>query len=57
LTLICEVFRIARSTVYWARERLDEGKVPVRQKRGPRTDLSDEELLQEIRTVYAHLAW
>jgi transposase InsO family protein len=51
LTLVCEVFRIARSTVYCVRERLDEGEVPVRRKRGPRTDRSDEELLQEIRTV------
>jgi len=52
LTLVCEVFRIARSTVYWTRKRRDgqEG-APVRRKRGPRTELSDEELLEEIRRV------
>jgi putative transposase len=52
LTLVCSVYRLARSTVY---ERAGRGSAGGRQaeprKRGPRTPLSDEALVEEIRTV------
>lgn len=51
LTMVCEVFRIARSTVYWTKSRQEEGPPPTACKRGPRTKLTDEELLVEIKTV------
>ena len=48
LTMICEVWSIARSTVYQAEERgNDESREP--KKRGPKTELSDEALVEEIR--------
>ena len=50
LTMICEVWRVARSTVYAARNG-SKGAGLEPQKRGPKTDLSDEELLEEIREV------
>lgn len=52
LTLICAVWRVARSSVYACRKRLSVGTAerPPR-KRGPKTRLSDAELLEEIRTV------
>jgi len=50
LTLICEVWRVPRSTVYAVRDRgLDEPSPP--QKRGPKTELSDEVLVERIREV------
>ncbi len=50
LTMICEVWSIARSTVYQAEERgNDESREP--KKRGPKTELSDEALVEEIRQV------
>jgi putative transposase len=49
LTLICEVWRVARSTVYAVRRK--PGPVSEPQKRGPKTELSDEELVVQIRTV------
>lgn len=50
LTTICEVWRVPRSTVYAARERgLREPSPP--QKRGPKTELSDEVLVERIREV------
>jgi putative transposase len=52
LTMVCSVYRLARSTVY---ERAGRGRAGGRQaeprKRGPRTPLSDEALVEEIRTV------
>ena len=44
LTMICEVWQVARSTVYavWARGRGSESLEPKR--RGPKTTLTDEEL-------------
>jgi hypothetical protein len=48
--MICEVWRVARSTVYAARNG-SEGTVLKPQKRGPKTDFSDEELLVKIRKV------
>jgi transposase InsO family protein len=49
--MICEVWRVSRSTAYAEkdRQRLTE-PLEVR-KRGPKTELSDEELLEEIREV------
>ena len=49
LTMICEVWRVARSTVYALRRR--HGPVLEPQKRGPKTELSDEELVVQIRAV------
>ena len=54
LTMVCETWRIARSSVYALRARLDGPLDPDRRqpgKRGPKTAQSDEELLAEIRTV------
>lgn len=50
LTMVCEVWGIARSTVYGAQ---DESEVEVMEpkKRGPKTELNDEELVKEIREV------
>jgi transposase InsO family protein len=48
--LVCEVYRIARSSVYAALGGREDAAVILR-KRGPRTLWSDEELVQEIRTV------
>ena len=52
-TMVCETWRVARSSVYALRARLGEpltsdGRHPG--KRGPKTALSDEELVEEIRT-------
>ena len=52
LTMICEVWRVPRSTVYAARDRSIEERPELR-KRGPKTKLSDEELLEKIREVLA----
>ena len=51
LTMICDVWRVARSTVYAARGGSGTSPRPEPQKRGPKTKLSDEELLVEIREV------
>ena len=54
LTMVCETWRVARSSVYALRARLGDPLQADRrqlEKRGPKTALSDEELLQEIRTV------
>ncbi len=50
LTLICAVWRVARSSVY-ACQAPDEVASPPVQKRGPKTTLSDPELVEEIRRV------
>ena len=52
LTMVCESWRVARSSVYALRAQL--GGVPESDrrrpgKRGPKTELSDEELVAEIR--------
>ena len=52
--MVCETWRVARSSVYALRARLGGPlKSDRRQpgKRGPKTALRDDELLQEIRTV------
>lgn len=56
LTLICSVWRVARSSVYASagREALAgdrSAEEPAAVKRGPKTSLSDAELVEEIRSV------
>jgi len=51
LTMICEVWRVSRSTVYTAEARRTRPELPEPKKRGPKTNLSDEELVAEIRQV------
>ena len=54
VTMVCEIWRVARSSVYALRAQQGGPVTPDRRqpgKRGPKTALSDEELLQEIRTV------
>ena len=49
LTLVCAVWRVPRSSVYALRHSVAGGRKPG--KRGPRTELSDGELVAEIRLV------
>ena len=52
--MVCETWRVARSSVYALRGGRGERPESDRRqpgKRGPKTALSDEELLQEIRAV------
>ena len=52
--MVCETWRVARSSVYAVRARLGGSPVADRRepgKRGPKTALSDEEMVEEIRTV------
>ncbi len=54
MTMVCETWRVARSSVYALREQQGGPVTSDRRqpgKRGPKTALSDEELLREIRTV------
>ena len=51
LTMICEVWRAGRSTVYATRDREESDGPAGLKKRGPKTKLSDEELVEEIRQV------
>ena len=51
LTMICEVWEVARSTVYSARNRTGDTEPARPQKRGPKTKISDDELVLEIRKV------
>ena len=54
LTMVCETWRVARSSVYALRVQQGGPLTSDRQqsgKRGPKTALSDEELVGEIRTV------
>ena len=51
MTMICQVWQVARSTVYAARKRSGAAQPLEPQKRGPKTRVSDEELLAEIRQV------
>lgn len=52
LRMICEVWRVSRSSVYLARGR-DMSEAPEPQKRGPKTKRSDAELVQAIGEVLA----
>ena len=49
LTMICKVWRVGRSTVYAARDREESDGPAEPKKRGPKTKLGDEELVEEIR--------
>lgn len=49
LTMICQVWRVARSSVYATAAPL--GAAPVRSKRGPKTLVSDPDLVGAIRRV------
>ena len=54
LTMVCETWRVARSSVYALRAQQGGPLTSDRRqpgKRGPKSALSDEELLHEIRTV------
>jgi transposase InsO family protein len=51
LVMICEVWRVARSTVYAARSQSTSPEPSVPAKRGPKTELSDAELVEKIREV------
>ncbi len=54
LTMVCETWRVARSSVYALRAQQGGPVTPDRRqpgKRGPKTALSDEELPQEVWTV------
>jgi len=51
MTMISEVWLIARSTIYAVRARGEEHEPRELLKRGPKTELSDEELVIEIRQV------
>ena len=54
LTMVCETWRVARSSVSALRTRLDGPSESDRRqlgKRGPKRALSDEELVREIRAV------
>jgi hypothetical protein len=51
LTMICEVFRVARSSVYAATARPAAPRCPV--KRGPKPEVSEDTLFGAIRAVLA----
>lgn len=52
LTMICSVYRIARSSVYASTAVVEsEWVVIAPRKRGPKTAVTDEQLLEEIKTV------
>jgi putative transposase len=50
-TMICAVWRVARSSVYAQRSLLPPASTPVPRKRGPHTRLSDDALVVEIKAV------
>ena len=51
MTMISEVWRVPRSTIYAARDRARRTMPPEPRKRGPKTAMSDEDLVVEIREV------
>jgi len=51
MTMISEVWRVPRSTIYAARGRARRTLPPEPRKRGPKTAMSDEGLVVEIREV------
>jgi hypothetical protein len=53
LTMVCQVWRVARSSVY-AAATLPARPAPA-SKRGPKTVVSDEQLVTAVRRVGAHL--
>ena len=50
---VCDIWEEARSTFYARKNRLDDPENRTMEKRGPKTDLSDEQLLEEIRADLA----
>jgi len=50
LTMICDVWGVARSTVYVAKDPA-EVELLEPKRRGPKTELSDETLVEAIRQV------
>jgi transposase InsO family protein len=56
LALVCRVWEIARSSVYEVRTRQVTPAPPPR-KRGPKTELSDQELTERIRQTIAASPW
>lgn len=55
LARVCRWWEVARSSVYAARDRRQRTSLP--RKRGPRTCISDGELLDRIRQVLATSEW
>ena len=51
LTMICDVYRLARSSVYAAGCGMAQGSAPT--KRGPKTAVADDELVRTIRAILA----
>jgi len=51
LTMVCEVWRVGRSTVYAVRDRARHPDRGEAKKRGPKTRWTDAELVEEIRVV------
>jgi transposase InsO family protein len=51
--MVCEVYGVARSTVNARLRRLREPSIVPAKKRGPKTERSDEEVLEAIREVLA----
>jgi transposase InsO family protein len=51
LTMICAVWRVARSSVYASRQGTESASHAEQQKRGPKTELADEVVVVEIRQV------
>lgn len=51
--MVCEMYGVARSTLYARRRRVATGAAVVGSKRGPKTEHSDDELVEMIREVIA----
>lgn len=51
LVMICEVWKVPRSTVYAGRSQGVSPEPSVPAKRGPKTELSDADLVEKIREV------
>ncbi len=52
---VCSAWEIARSTFYDWRTRASNPERPAPQKRGPKTELSDDELVERIRLLFEEL--
>ena len=53
LTLVCRVWRVARSSAYAAPAAAGGAAIPAPGKRGPHTLVSDADLVERIRHVLA----
>ena len=56
LARVCRVWKIPRSSVYFKRGRVDSNPVG-RGKRGPRTSITDQELLRKIEELLENSPW